>query len=212
MEVFLIAFLAFAGLLAAMLFAPVVILVDSRQSLLVVRWLGVFEYRRALAGAGREAEVSIFRRPVRRPKPGKAPSPPGEPQAKSAQVRKKPQRRFPSRLVARCLGDSHIRRALARQLWKLGKRVLRSVVLVRSSGRVSLPDPAWNGMLAGALAQCSGFRRLGIGVNFTGDNSIFLEIRFHPHRILKAILFFLPGLPYWAVFRQWRALAAARSR
>ena len=108
-----------------------------------------------------------------------------------------------------CLADSTIRRALARQLARLARRIFRSVRLARLESDVSLPDPALNGMLAGALAASNrGWQ--GLRVNFVGENSLFFELRFHPHRVFKAFLFFLPGLPYRAVFRQWRAFSAAR--
>ena len=84
----------------------------------------------------------------------------------------------------------------------------------RLSSDISLPDPALNGMLAGALAASNwgGGERRKIQVNFTGENSLFFEFRFHPHRVIKALLLCLPGLPYRAVFKQWRAFAAAHPR
>jgi hypothetical protein len=118
--------------------------------------------------------------------------------------------RAPGRFLVRCLGDSAIRRALARQVANLLRRIARSVDLSRTACDVSLPDPALNGMLAGVLAASNWGRRSGIRFNFAGDNSLFVELRFHPHRVLKAFLFFLPGLPYRAMFKVWRALPAAR--
>jgi hypothetical protein len=66
-------------------------------------------------------------------------------------------------------------------------------------------SPAANGMLAGALAQSRWGRRLGISMNFSGANSVFCEIRLYPHRVAKAIVLFLTGLPYMALYRNWRA-------
>ena len=81
---------------------------------------------------------------------------------------------------------------------------------MRHLSDISLPDPALNGLLAGVLAASPWSDWAGVRANFNGENSLFLEVRFHPHRVFKAFLFFLPGLPYRAVFRQWRAFAAAR--
>ena len=99
---------------------------------------------------------------------------------------------------------------MARQLAKLVRRIVRSVDVARSASDVSLPDPAINGMVAGALAASGWGRRLGIRVNFAGENSLFIELRFHPHRIFKAFVFFVSGLPYRAMFKVWWALPAAR--
>jgi hypothetical protein len=202
-----------AALAAVIVFSPVVITLDSRERRLRIRWLAVLEYLRPLPGASGKSGFYIFRRPVtRKPQePGKAPAR----KQKSVAVSTKAPKRLRKRkrlgeFFMRCLGDAGIRRVLARQFWKLGKRVGRSVVLARSSADVSLPDPAANGMVAGVLAASPWVRSMGIRVNFLDENALFLEFRFHPHRALKAFLFFLPGLPYWRVFKQWRAIAAAR--
>jgi hypothetical protein len=199
--------MAFLGLAAAaaitvLVFSPVVITVDSRRRQLRVRWLRILEYLRPLPGGSGKSGFYVFQKPVpfaarETAKKPKAPKP-----------RKK--RRLPARFFMRCLGNSGIRRKLAQQISKLLKRIFHSVDVARSESEVSLPDPALNGMLAGALASIP--RRLGVRVNFTGENSLFLELRLHPHRVLKAILFFTSGLPYWAMFKQWRALAAVRPK
>lgn len=209
MEAALITVCVFAFLLAIVVFSPVVITVDSAKRRLRVRWLVALEYLRPLPGASGDAGLYVFRKPVSLgPRPSGQASPAGQ-ESKPPKPRKK--RRSTGQFFLRCLGDAGIRRALARQLWKFAKGASRSLVLARARGSVSLPDPAANGMLAGVLAASPWGRRLGMQVNFRDENSLFIEVRFHPHRVFKAFLFSLPGLPYWAMLKQWRAIAAART-
>ena len=174
--------LAAVAMIAVLVFSPVVITVDSRQRHLRVRWLKFLEFQRPLFGGVGPSGFYVFRRPVRfaareataEPRPEEVPQ----------------KRRLPARFFMRCLGNSSIRRKLAQQISRLFERVFRSVELARSKRKVSLPGPALHGMLAGALASVP--RRLGLRVNF--ENSLLLELRLHPHRILKAILLFATGL------------------
>lgn len=210
----LIALFLIAILLAIVVFSPIVVTLDSRNRQVRLRWLGVLEFLMPLPGGSGAKHFYVLRKPVRLatrqtvPEQAKAKTPATE-AAPAPKPRKK--RRFPTQFFMQCLGDSRIRHALARQLWKFGRRVTRSVELSRASSDVSLPDPALNGMLAGALAATPWGRRSNLQVNFSGENSLFLEFRFHPHRVFGACLFFLPGLPYRAMFRQWRTFSAART-
>lgn len=207
METLLVVLCVVAFLVGIVVFSPVVVTVDSRDRLLRVRWLSILEYLRPLPGTSGEAGLRVFQKWV--PQPGRkaAEKPPKPAEAVRKRHRK---RRSRGEFFMRCLGDSDIRRTLAQQLWKLLKRVSGSVALSRSANEISLPDPAMNGMLAGALAASEWGRQSGIRVSFTGENSLFLELRFHPHRVFRAFLLFISGLPYRAIFRQWRALSAAR--
>lgn len=209
MESLLFVLCGVAFLLGVVVFSPVVVTVDSRHGQLRVRWLGFLEYLRPLPGTSGKARLFVLRKSValRARRAGKeAPEEPAKPA--TPKPRKKGRKR--GQFFMRCLGDSAIRRTLAEQLWKLIKRVGSSVTLSRSASDVSLPDPALNGMLAGALAASEWGRRSGVRVNFAGENSLFLELRFHPHRVFKALLSFVSGLPYRAMFRKWRAVSAAR--
>ncbi len=196
----IVAFLTVAAV-AFVVFSPVVITVDSRRRHVRVRWLMVLEYLLSLPGGAGESGFYFLRKPVAF-KVRKA--------ARKENVAKPHKKRRPVRFLMRCMGNSNIRRELARQTAKLLKLLFRSAEVSRSESEVSLPDPALNGILAGAVAGLP--RRMGIRVNFTGENSLFLELRLHPLRILKAFLYFGSGLPYWALFKQWRAFSAVRSR
>jgi hypothetical protein len=211
-ETLLIVLCIVVFLLAIVVFSPVVIAVDSRNRRVRVRWLLALEFQTPLPGAKGQKCFSIFRKPfpIREQQPAAAGA--SVKKEKPVKEEQKPRggRRAMGRFFVRCLGDSGIRRALARQLSLLVRRIFSSARLSALEGDVSLPDPAINGMLAGALAASSHGHRLGTRVNFIGENNLFVELRLHPHRVFKAFLFFLPGLPYRAVFRQWRAFSAAR--
>lgn len=210
MEIILIAmsiFVFLVFLLAMIVFSPVIVSIDSRNRQVRLRWLYVLELHTPLPWVAGEKRLFVFRKPVplRVRQPSGKPARPAEAAPPSSR-----KRRALGRFFMRCLADSSIRRTLACQVAKLIRRVRGSVALSRAESSVSLPDPALNGMLAGALAASRWARRSGIRVNFTGENRVFIELRFHPHRVLKAFLFFLPGLPFRAMFRVWRAVPALR--
>jgi hypothetical protein len=214
-ETLLIVFCVIVFLLAIVVFSPIAIAVDSRNRQVRVRWLFVLEFQTPLPGTAGQKCFTIFRKrfPVRGQQPaaevtGVKKEKPAKAEAAAPKPRRK--RRTVERFFIRCLGDSTIRRALARQLSVLLRRIIRSANLAGFDGHISIPDPALNGMLAGALAASNQGSRRGIRVNFAGENSLFLELHLHPHRVFKAFLFLLPGLPYRAVFRQWRAFAAVQ--
>lgn len=212
MESLLVALCVVAFLLGVVISSPVVVTLDSQSRQLRVRWLAVLEYLRPLPGTSGETRLYVLRRqvsqrsrePLEKPAEERA-----KPAAKASKTRKK--RRARVDFFMRCLGDYAIRHTLAQQLWKLVKRVCGSVALSLSASDISLPDPALNGMLAGTLAASEWGRRSGVRVNFTGENSLFLELRFHPHRVFKAVLLFVSALPYRAMFKEWRAVSAART-
>ena len=208
METLLIVFCVVVFLQAIVVFSPVVIGVDSRQRQLRIRWLLALEFQMPLPWTEGRRFFTAFGKPfaIRRERPRAGG---GVKKEKPAEARGK--RRATRRFLVRCLGDSGIRRALARQVSMLLRRIFRSADLSGSASDVSLPDPALNGMLAGALAAWNSGPLQGVRVNFAGENNLLLELRFYPYRVIKAFLFFLPGLPYRAVFKQWRDFSAARA-
>ncbi len=217
METLLIELCVVVLLFAAVVFSPVVIAVDSRNRQVRIRWLLALEFQMPLPGASGQKSVAIFRKPFpireQQAAAGSGGAKKEKPAKPASAVRKaRTKRRTAGRFLARCLGDSDIRRALARQLSLLLSRIFRSANLTHSDVDISLPDPALNGILAGALAASNRGAGSGVQVNFMGENSLFLELRLYPHRVFKAFLLFLPGLPYRAVVRQWRVCSAAQSQ
>jgi hypothetical protein len=196
-----------AVVLAAALLSPVVVTFDSASRKVRIRWLAMLDYLLPLPAAAGRSRLSIAGKPIGLPTrhAGKKAQQPEGAARKSRRLRRR-LRRF----LYRCLRDSTIRRVLLKQLVDLWKRLWRSVVLTRLRTGVCLADPGLNGMLAGALAQTGWDHRWGLRVNFVDDNSLFCEIRVHPHRIVTAFLFFLSGLPYKAIFKNWRATSRAR--
>jgi hypothetical protein len=189
---------------AAALFSPVVVTVDSAARELRVRWLLMIEYVAALPGGKAESRLSIAGNPVTiRPKERRQRS---EPTSTGTETRTQ-ERRAGAGFVFRCLRNPTIRRVLSKQTAKLVSGILHSVALTRSRVNLSLPDPALTGMLASVLGQSRWGRKLGVGINFAGANSAFCEVRLYPHRVVKTILLFLGGLPYMALYRNWRPSA-----
>lgn len=194
-----------ALLVAALaLFTPVVFTLDSASGRLSVRWLGALEYRRPLPWRSGEARLSVagmtLRHRARAPKRQitPAPLPARQPRARRAAL---------IRFLRRCLGEPVIRRILMKRWRDLAGSMVRSVAFTCRRIAVSLPDPAWNGMLAGWLAWHGGGKS-PVRVNFRGQNELFLEIRFYPYRMAGALLLFSLGLPYRALWREWRAASA----
>jgi hypothetical protein len=187
---------------AAVLCSPVVLVVDSARAQVQVRWLFAIAYQRPLPGAEGETRLSIAGHtvPLRRRKPKRK-------RAKLAARRARRRKAARGRFFYRCLRNRAIRRRLFRQLGRLRRGVFRTVEMKRRRVRVSFPDPALTGMLYG-ITQFGWARWAGIEPNFTGENSVFLEIRLRPHRIVKPVFSFLTGLPYRAMFKEWRASSA----
>jgi len=190
-------------LIAIILFSPVVLIIETSNRAIRARWLGMLEFLIPLPGAKGGVRFSIAGRPVALQPREKT----KKPEKKEPTSQQQPRTRGGIRLLWRCLRSAPIRGAVARQFAKLGKRILRSLDLARFEGNVSLPDPASNGMLAGTLALSHLGRAFGIRVNFTGDNSLFCEVRLYPYRVAKAFVFFAFGMPYRAIFSEWRAAA-----
>ena len=189
-----------AGGFILLLRSPVVVTVDTASGQMGIRWLALLTYLRPLPWAKGSRQLLLAGMPIPLAAPRR------RKERKRAAVRPRGRRRrhapFVVRLLRGCFRDSAIRRALVPQLRSLLDGLLRSVELARWRGSLSLPDPALNGMLAGVLAQRDWGPGAGIFVNFTGENALQMEIRFHPDRLAKALLGFLFRLPYKAIYKQ----------
>ncbi len=189
-----------AGGFILLLRSPVVVTVDTASGQMGIRWLTLLTYLRPLPWARGSRQLCFAGIPI----PVAALW--GSKKRRRDRVQPRTRRRkrspFLLRLLRGCFRDSTIRRVLALQLVSLAGGVLRSVELARWRGSLSLPDPALNGMLAGALARGDWGPGAGIFVNFTGENALQMEVRFYPGRLAKALLGFLFRLPYKAIYKQ----------
>jgi hypothetical protein len=183
---------------AILLFSPVSIVVDSRARQLRVRWLGLVEYRQPLPGSQDVKSFTVAGRPVRG-----NPSRVSKPSRSSGPRTTKNQR--VTRFIRRSLADSVIRQTIARQIARFAQGALRSFSVKRCLSSISLPDPAWNGILTGMLSATNFGRACGVQVNFRGNNELLFELSFYPYRLARTALLFSTGLPYRAMFRAWRA-------
>jgi len=195
-------------LIAFALFSPLIFTVDSGNGQVRVRWFAALEYRRPLPGSEGKPNLSIAGKSVKIP--ARRPKRKGVRTASSLGRRRNPA--AVPRFLRNCLREPAIRRILAKRFRRLGKGIVRAVDLTRWRVDLSLPDPAWNGMLMGWLAQCHDGQGSGVRVNFTGENGLFLEFRVYPYRVAKVVLLFSAGLPYRALWREWRAASAMVSR
>lgn len=187
-------------LIGAALFSPLVFTVDSMNWQVRVRWLAAVEYWRPLPGGRGETGMSVG---------GKAFAlPAGRRKRKRIQMGTGGKKAMMGRFARRCFGNSSIRPVLAAKARELARGMLRSVSVTCRQICVSLPDPAMTGMLAGWLAQWGGHEEPSYRINFTGENGVLLVGRFYPHRVIKVLLFFLAGLPYRALYREWRGSSA----
>jgi hypothetical protein len=202
--VVLIVVLAALGLL--LLFTPVVVLIDSCRRDVKVRWSFLLSYASPLPGTkgGHRLSVAGIPVPLSTPKP-KAPrkekEEPGPDRTEARRLRRRKTRRF----MWNCLLDGDIRSALMRRFRRLPTDLWDAVEINRWHSDVSLPDPALNGMLYGALAAVNVGPRTRLQCNFIGRNEVRTELRLYPHRVVKAFLLLFLQLPYRAVFKQWRA-------
>jgi hypothetical protein len=201
-----------ALLLALALFSPIVVTFDSSDGQIRLNWLAFVECLLPLPGKDGEVRLSVGGRPASFVSRKPAVSPPETADKISGREAGRDRKRKPvhgrtsaARFLRRCLADSVIRRSLAKQLARLWRGFWRSLVLTRIHSRLSLPDPAFNGMLLGALAQAGSRLNSRFSVNFIDENSLFLEMRVYPHRLVKTVFLFLTGLPYLSFFRVWRA-------
>jgi len=196
-----------SAILTLLVFTPVVVLVDSRSRDVKVRWSFLVSYVSPLpgAGTGQELELSVagISVPLSRPK-RKAP-PKRKNKLEQGPIEARKRRRKIGRFMWKCLLDGNIRHALARRFRRLPIALWDAVEVSRLHCEVSLPDPALNGMLWGALASVDAASRTWLQCNFMGRNEVRTEVRFYPHRLVKAVLFFFLLLPYRALIKQWRA-------
>ena len=196
-----------SAILTLLVFTPVVVLVDSRSRDVKVRWSFLVSYVSPLpgAGTGQELELSVagISVPLSRPK-RKAP-PKRKNKLEQGPIEARNRRRKIGRFMWKCLLDGNIRHALARRFRRLPIALWDAVEVSRLHCEVSLPDPALNGMLWGALASVDAASRTWLQCNFMGRNEVRTEVRFYPHRLVKAVLFFFLLLPYRALIKQWRA-------
>ena len=195
-----------SAILTLLVFTPVVVLVDSRSRDVKVRWSFLVSYVSPLpgAGTGQELELSVAGISVL-PRPKREAPPKRKNKLGPGPIEARKRRRKIGRFMWKCLLDGNIRSALVRRFRRLPIALWDAVEVSRLHCEVSLPDPALNGMLWGALATVDAASRTWLQCNFMIRNEVRTEVRFYPHRLVKPVLFFLLQLPYRALLKQWRA-------
>jgi hypothetical protein len=194
-----------SALLTVLMFTPVVVLVDSRSRDVKVRWSFLLSYVSPLPGGETDQELSVAGISVPLPRRKQKAAPKRKNKLGPGPIEARKRRRKLGRFMWKCLSDGNIRSRLARRFWRLPVALWDAVEVSRLRCEVSLPDPALNGMLWGALATANAASRTWLQCNFMGRNEVRTEVRFYPHRLVKAVLFFFLQLPYRALFKQWHA-------
>lgn len=189
--------------MGTVLFSPVIFTLDSQNREFRLRWLAFVEFWAPLPGGAGAPALRIAGIPLRLPMRKRVPK---HENPISGKVSSRP----PVGFLWRCLRNPRIRRGVAKQLAKLLRRIAGAFKVTELQSRLSVPDPAINGMLAGALAQTGWGRNGRLRVNFTGENSLRCEVRLYPFRIANAGLLFVSRLPYMALMRAWRAWHSRR--
>jgi hypothetical protein len=186
-------------------FTAVVVFVDSRSRDVRVRWSFLLLYVRPFPGAQASQELSVAGISVPLPR-RKREAPPGrEKKPGPGPIEARKRRRKTGKFIWNCLLDGNIRSALVRRFRRMPVALWDAVEVSRFHCEVSLPDPALNGMLWGALATVNSASRTWLRSNFMGRNEVRTEVRLDPHRVVKAFLFFFLQLPYRGLLKQWRA-------
>lgn len=194
-----------AATLGLLIFTPVVLLVDSRSRDVKVRWSFLLSYVRPFPGAETGQKLSLAGISVPLPRRKREAPPEREKRRGPGPIEAQKRRRKAGRFMLNCLLDGNIRSALVRRFRRLPVALWDAVEVSRLHCEVSLPDPALNGMLWGAVAAVDPASRTWLRSNFMGRNELRTEVRLYPHRLVKTVLFFFLQLPYRALLKQWRA-------
>ena len=195
------------AILTLLVFTPVVVLVDSRSREVKVRWSFLLSYVSPLPGAdtGQQLELSVAGISVPLPRPKRKAPPKRKNKLGPDPIKARKPRRKLGRFMWNCLLDGNIQSALMRRFRRLPIAFWGAVEVSRLHYEVSLPDPALNGMLWGGLATVDAASPAWLQCNFMRRNEVRTEVRFYPHRLVKAVLFFFLQLPYRALLKRWRA-------
>jgi hypothetical protein len=188
-----------------LMFTPVVVLVDSRSRDVKVRWSFLLSYVRPFPGADIGQKLSVAGISIPLPRPKGETSAKREEKVEPSPIEARNRRRKAGRFMWNCLLDGNIRSALVRRFRRLPIALWDAVEVSRLHCEVSLPDPALDGMLWGAVAAVDPASRTWLRSNFMGRNEVRTEVRLYPHRVVKGVLFFFLQLPYGALLKQWRA-------
>lgn len=169
-----LAYFILAVMLMGLVFlaAPISLGYDSREQWYQVEWLGLSVTRRW----GRE-------------KPQKSP-----------RITKKKRKLQGSALMTNLWQRRDLVRALINQVGRFVVEVLRTLTFRDSEAAVSLPDPMWNGVLYGVLANIP-WQEVNLSVNFENRNYAKIRVTVYPHRVAWKLAVLLLQLPYRQLLR-----------
>ena len=159
-----------AGILALLL-APVSLRFDSRENQLMIRWLGFSLTKKQLRGKPRKPEEKVGRRG------------------------------WVARTMRRLLlEDKTFTLKMVHRLFRPAVSVIRSVSVSDMEGTFSVPNPLWNGLLHGVLANVR-IKNTRLSMNFEHVNYVKGYLRFYPYKVLRETPGLLIRLPYGRIIR-----------
>lgn len=159
------------GVLAVLLI-PVSVRFDSSQKSLTVVWMGLSWSKRL----SREK----LRRPGQRPE--------------------KEKWLTPGRVFRCMLKDGHLALELLQKLHRPLMHLLRSVSIRKIEASFSTPDPMWNGVLYGVIANIHR-ENVKLSVNFQEINYLRACLQVQPYRVLNTAIALVLRLPCRRIIR-----------
>jgi hypothetical protein len=157
----------------ALLAVPISLGYDSTQKWFQVTWLGLTLTRRL----GREKPEKI-----------RQPATP------------KPRKNYGRAVRARLWQERDMLVELILQAGRFVLEVIRSLSFRDSEASLSLPDPMWNGVLYGVLANIH-LAEMNLSVNFEQRNYAKIRVTLYPHRVARSLAALLIRLPYLNLLR-----------
>lgn len=156
----------------ALLLIPISFRLDSSQRSLTVGWMGLSVTRRL----GRKKA----RRPEEKPE--------------------KKKRRTIKAIGRLLLKDKYLILELLQKLYRPLLCMLRSASIREIEAKFSTPDPLWNGVLYGIIANIH-HKNVKLSVNFQNINYLRGCFQIYPYRVVNAVTGLLIRLPYRRISR-----------
>jgi hypothetical protein len=160
-------------LVMALLTFPLSLGYDTREEVLKAKWLGLSFAKRL--------------------RPGKPRKPP-----KDRRLKKKADRTIWRGILA----DRGLALELLKKTVRFIINLFRRLSFQKTEVSLSLPDPAWNGVLFGMLTNLD-LPDIHLSVNFYQQNYAKIWVKFHPYRVAFCAVAFLISLPGVRIVKAW---------
>ncbi len=89
---------------------------------------------------------------------------------------------------------------LIHRVWRFVLAVFRTLNFQDSEASVSLPDPAWNGLLFAIVTNIH-LENVDLSVNFENHNFAKIRVTVYPYRVAQQLITLMLHLPYIRIVR-----------